>query len=218
MKYVLVLYTLILIICGCNTTVQIVRTNETTISETLQRIEFSKFDSLRKNLGLTYIDPAQELLAGLKPQYPMAIGVKKNMNSNCLYYDGCKNPNGYSLIIKMESGYKQLTSAEQIKEYFAPITNKQEALSYAIVNTGLDAKYEFEIKRNYRKFVKQIKTTSVEKNEEGYIVNLFDYILCGCGPHSYLMKEYLITEEGDLKLLETIKLYEDPEQDGLCVD
>jgi len=44
------------------------------------------------------------------------------------------------------------------------------------------------------------------------------YIVCGCGPHSHYLVKYLVKTTGDITISETIKLYEDPEEDGLCVD
>ena len=40
----------------------------------------------------------------------------------------------------------------------------------------------------------------------------------GCGPHPNYYKVFKVTEAGQIRLLQTVKLFEDPEEDALCVD
>ena len=149
---------------------------------------------------------------------PIGSGIKEIVNDNCLFYYGCLFSESVCVIIKECSKYHILNNQEDLKTYFAPINSAEEALSYAYISTGLLPKYEFELKTRYRTFVDTISTTYSIEKKNGYEVNLFDYQLCGCGPHTHLMIKYFVAENGNINKIETVKLYEDPKDDDLCID
>jgi hypothetical protein len=78
--------------------------------------------------------------------------------------------------------------------------------------------YDIKIPPHYVVFVSKIEATYVKQTSEGFRVHLFDYQLCGCGPHPYYAVDYLVTETGEIKEISREEIYKDPMKDGLCVD
>ena len=201
----------------CNQ-ITITHYNEVHILEKPSQIDTSEYMRLTDSFNLTGIEIAGQQLGSLYPKYPIAVGKKSGFGSPSLYSFGCLNPTAYSLIVKVDSTFRLANTLNDLKEIYAPIETKEEALSYVLTYTGREAQYEFTLENNYRTFVNTINTTSVAKKNDAYEVNLFDYQLCGCGPHSYLMFIYTINKNGDIIEKDFKKLYENPIEDGLCVD
>lgn len=104
------------------------------------------------------------------------------------------------------------------KNTFAPIDSEVEALSYTMGVTGYAAQFGLEANRSIRYFVDRIEDTHIQQAQDGYLVNLFDYRLCGCGPHPTYTIEILVHTNGDWQELGRTKVFEDPQEDSLCVD
>jgi hypothetical protein len=216
MKIFRILLTFVFI-TGCSN-IRISRENEVHITEKTVLIDSAHYSLLKDSFDFDYIIPANQLLGSLKPKYPLAYGMSYGYNVNSLYMEGCLNPTGYSLIVKDSLGFQIINDQNDLKALFAPIETKEEALSYICAFSGQEPKYAFEIESRFRKLVKSINTTYSIENEDGFEVNLFDYRECGCGPHTYFMVIYMIKRTGEIYVKETVQLYEDPLQDGLCVD
>lgn len=216
MKNILYLYIPILFLSCYN--IKITNKNETRITEKPFHIDKTEYTVLRDTFKIKSILAVNDLTGSLSPKYPMAMASEHLKQSNCLFYYGCIAATGFSLIIKAEDGFKILRSRDDLKKYFAPIESPEEALSYLYISTGLTPLYKFNIGKNFRKFVNSINTTSSIRKNNGYEVNLFEYQHCGCGPHSYRMFKYFVGANGDIEKIEAVKLYEDPNQDGFCVD
>jgi hypothetical protein len=105
-----------------------------------------------------------------------------------------------------------------LQRLFAPVESQVEAVSYAIAATGYWADFGFEAVKGYRYFTDSIEGTHVTETETGYVVNLFGSQVCGCGLHTNYRVDVTVTGEGNITVGERIPLYEDPGQDGLCVD
>ncbi len=200
---------------GCIT---INRDNEVRITERPHRIEESAYPKLRGDFGLVEIKRVSDAAGALTPSLPMATGVMLRPGKNCLYLLGCSGFSGHVLLVKDDAGFRMARNQEDLKRMFAPIENEKEALSYAAVSTGLAPRYEFKIEKKFRTFVWKIRTTSSIRKGDGFEVNLFDYKGCGCGPHPYTMVVLHVGRDGSIRNEETVKLYEDPDQDSLCVD
>jgi hypothetical protein len=207
----------IVFIAGC-TNIRITRENEVHTLEKPVLIDSAHYSLLKDSFDFDYIMPANQLLGSLHPKFPLAYGITNSYDINSLYMEGCLNPTGYSLIVEDSSGFKIINDQNDLKAIFAPIETKEEALSYICAFTGQEPKYAFEIESGFRKFVRTINTTYSIEKEDGFEVNLFDYRECGCGPHTYFMVIYRIKRSGEIYVKETVQLYEDPLQDGLCVD
>lgn len=111
-----------------------------------------------------------------------------------------------------------LATQKEFATFFAPIDSPEEALSFALAATGYSAYSQFDTLPDFRFFSDTLESTRVEQDNAGYKVNLFYYQLCGCGPHTTSVVDVQVRKDGSLEIGELKKLYEDPTQDGLCVD
>jgi hypothetical protein len=112
--------------------------------------------------------------------------------------------------------FEKLETWEEFRSQFGPVESKEEALAFALAYSG-DLAYSGEIPSGMRRFA-PAHATSVEEGANGYTVNLLDYQFCGCGPHPYYENTYLVNRTGEVGLVSSVRIYENPEQDGLCVD
>ena len=71
---------------------------------------------------------------------------------------------------------------------------------------------------NYRIFVDSFEPTSAGVTNGGFAVRLFRYQAIGCRPHPTWALDFHVTPEGSFKVVREIKVFEDPNDDGLCVD
>ncbi len=202
---------------SCNQ-VKIQNGKEVRLTEIPLYIETTDYAIIKGSFKLQEVQRADILLGSLTPKHPLAYGVNYSASDEVLFRQGCLSPYGYSIVLKDSIGFHLIRNKADLKKYFAPIETKEEAISYAYAATGLKPQYQFDIKPEYRTFTKTFKTTNSFESEDGFEVNLFDYIMCGCGPHTHLMITFIVKKNGDINLKETQKLYEDPKEDGLCVD
>jgi len=193
------------------------RTHETKVSEKVFAIDFSEYEGLRDSLRLDYVQYPDKKIGALTPKYELAFGNKQDCFTS-LFREGGRRSMGVVLIAKVDGRYEVLAKQDDLKKYFAPIESKEEALSYAIVSTGLEPRYKIDVKKDFRVFVDTLYSTYSKVSGSGYEVSLFHYQLFGCGPHSHLMHRIFVGKDGEIKELESIKIYEDPEEDDLCVD
>jgi hypothetical protein len=138
-----------------------------------------------------------------------------------LYYNGptasCLSRKGSiiqtcrCLIIKIGDEYKLIDSKEKVIQYFIPIQNKQEAISYLSLVTESYPIYDFKFKKSI------LNKTYVDSISEGYIVHLFEQPACGCG-HPYSEVTYKLDSAGDYTVLKKEEVFHDPKEDGICVD
>jgi len=138
--------------------------------------------------------------------------------SKGLYNSGCSLTVHQRLLAYKDGDYLLLRDIEDLKYYFTPIDNQEKALGYAIAVTGYSPIYSFDQMENYRILVNELEPTHIQSSNESYEINLFDHQICGCGPHPYLMKKVKITIVGDFEMLESTPVFENPEEDDLCVD
>ena len=121
-------------------------------------------------------------------------------------------------VIWRNGEFLLLKNGADLQRAFAPIESEVEALSYAIAATGLGARYGLEKESGLRYFTDELEDTSVQRSNESYRVRLFDYHLCGCGPHTHYSVDIQVRLDGGVEELSRQPLYEDPEEDGLCID
>lgn len=128
---------------------------------------------------------------------------------------GCRLP--YYSTYKVED-WPHLLNVDEFVEYFAPVENEQEALAFAMALTPGVPQYNFAIPADWRAFVDEFNPTQVITSGDNYIINLYEYKRCWCGPHTHSETTYLITPTGDIQTLATIPVYENPAEDDLCLD
>ena len=138
--------------------------------------------------------------------------------SKGLYDSGCSFKVKQRLLMYQDGDYLLIRDLEDLKYNFAPITNGDQALGYAIAATGAEARYDLENLEGYRLLANPLQETNVQLVSDGFEVILYSYQACGCGPHTTTMQKIKVTNSGDLQLLESIPAFENPEEDDLCVD
>jgi len=193
------------------------RENEVLVKTLPLHIADSLYGKLEDSLLFDFIVNVKSLYGGLKPQYPMAMGVNYSNAYGNLFRRGCSNF-AYSLIVQIDNEFRAIRNNDDLKTIFSPIESIEEALSYALISTNLDVIYVFDLNPTYRFFTDSFFTTYSKETKGGYEVALYNYNLCGCGPHTHSMVKLFVSTDGEISVIEKIKLYENPEIDGLCVD
>ena len=174
-------------------------------------------------LGCSRIYAPGEYLGGLQPGLPVNLcavdGIQMPLQAGEYFYnDGCMRPEFVRYMVWRDGQFVLLKNLAGLQQAFAPVETENEAFSYAIAATGLGARFGLQYEPGLRYFVAEIQDTFVEKTADGYQVHLFDYQICGCGPHSHSAVDVLVTQDGQVRLLSEDVIFEDPDEDGLCVD
>ena len=186
-------------------------------------------DSPFVGLGCDQLRKPDDLLGGLDPAYPLAL---------CLYYpiqhtnetqgdpleelhfynDGCLMLVYMRYIIFKDGNFEVLRTLDDLSATYALIGSPNEALSFSLAATGLEAHYGQKRELGYRYSVNKLEDTNVSQVDEGYQINLYDYQVCGCGPHTTSINTIEVFANGNIHTVEEQPAYENPEEDGLCVD
>jgi len=136
-----------------------------------------------------------------------------------IYADGCMLPTYARYIVAHDGTFELLANPEAFQAHFGEVTSYDEALSYALATTNYYAAYGLEAEPSYRYLVDELEDTYVLDNEEnGYIVHLYSYQFCGCGPHTTSTIDIIVTRDGEVLESGLIPAYEDPAEDDLCID
>jgi hypothetical protein len=185
-------------------------------------------ESAITTLGCDSLDEPDELLGALNPTYPVARCLyfpiqNQQDNPNALdeprvFNEGCLLPIYVRYVISRDGQFALINTSDELKEVYAPIESADEALSYALAATGLEAKYGLQREPGYRYFQDTLEDTFVAEQNGGFEVLLYHYQVCGCGPHTTSVVRLQVTREGAIQEISNNPVYEDPAEDGLCVD
>jgi len=178
-----------------------------------------------KKMGCDSISSTSDFLSLLSPALPMVVCNYNpylqdpvDETAEGIYNQGCRMPMLVRLIVYQDGNYQLIQNASGLQSFYAPIESPNEALAYAIAATGNQPLYNYDSSLDYRYLIKELPETKVEEVTGGYEVLLYDYQFCGCGPHTYSIVKINVQVDGTLTVSDPIPAYEDPEQDGLCVD
>lgn len=176
-----------------------------------------------KALGCDGLQEPDNLLGGLTPRYPMVIctvsdRTRSTRSPEFVYNRGCILPSLVRYVVYREGHFQLLKSSADLQAAFAPVETPQEALSYALASTGMTALYGVDAPAGYRYFVDKIEETHVESTPGGYLVHLYQRQVCGCGPHTVSAVAVRVAREGVVEQGSKHRVYENPKEDGLCVD
>ncbi len=174
-------------------------------------------------LGCITINSLHETLGGFDPMLPIMSCQTERMDEDLpreeyLYNIGCASNIYVRMFTWQDEGFVLIKGMPDLQRLFAPVETPAEAVSFAVAATGFWAGYDTTINKEYRYLVDTIEDTHVLETENGYMVNLFGYRVCGCGPHTYYRVDVTVTKDGDVTAGKPIPLYENPDEDGLCVD
>jgi len=165
-----------------------------------------------------------EVLSRLQPAFPLRLCLTVRSRSQPLaegeyiYREGCLLSEYMRYAVVEDGQLKILKSLGDLMRTYAPIESEGEALSYALAATGLGVRYGLTAQTDLRYFVDKLEDTNVQQIPQGFRVHLFDYKVCGCGPHPTYAVDVLVTSDGQVRELNREKIFEDPAEDDLCVD
>jgi hypothetical protein len=131
---------------------------------------------------------------------------KELPTENDLFQLGCAFRANVSHIFKVGDEYMQISSPQELKDFFGVIESPAEALNFAELRTGLVAQFEHEYDPNILYFMDTITGTTVTKTEEGYRMNLFHYEYCSCEPYINSEVEILVSEVGEVSWLSALPI------------
>jgi hypothetical protein len=181
--------------------------------------------SVFKKMGCSAIYRPSEYYSLLTPSVPLVecnylplYQESPDQNPEGLYNSGCSMPSLMRLIAYQDGNYILVKNIADLQALFTPVESAEEALGYAVAATGAQPLFGFEAPKEYRYEVDTLDETFVKTIDGGYEVLLYDYQLCGCGPHSTYLTKIQVFTNGDINQLEYLPVFANPEDDGLCVD
>lgn len=134
-----------------------------------------------------------------------------------IYKSGCMLLQENSYIVENHGDAVLLTSEEDFRYNFAPIESADEALSYALAVTGLNARYDVAPTEGFTYFTDRIEDTYVQQVEDSYLVHLWHQEICGCSPFMTSQVDVLVHADGTIDWLGAIPTWLDDTQQ-MCVD
>ena len=143
---------------------------------------------------------------------------EENQDPKGLWDSGCKIPWKQRLLVYSDGDYLLISNLEDLKYNFAPLTNKDQALAYAMAATGFSPRFDLTDLAGFRMFTDPPQITNVQPTFDGYELFLYSLQKCGCGPHTNYMHKVKVTQSGVVEILETTPSFENPADDSLCVD
>ncbi len=182
-------------------------------------------------MGCDRIAEAYDILGGLEPAYPMAFcffesymhmdddeSLFRYEDEGYVYNYGGFSPTYIRYLIVVDDEFQLIKTRDELQSTFAPIESENEALSYALVWDDLSAYYDLEYEPHLRYLVDVVEDTFVTEVDGGYQVHLYYYQFYGCGPHTTYAVDLLVTFDGQIEEDNVEGVFEDPEEDDLCVD
>lgn len=171
---------------------------------------------------ITMISKPSDLLGGLTPQLPMAVGSSMLSRDQgeipAVYVKQCMLGQYVRYLVKVNDETVLLDSIKGMAALFAPIDTEEEALSYAIAATGYSALYNLETVEKPVIYKQPLEESYVQAVDGGFLVHLFDTYLCGCGPHITRSIDFTVFQDGSIQSGELVDAFSDPQYDGLCID
>ena len=173
--------------------------------------------------GCTEILDAPQLLGGLTPSAPLMRCIRdqvpdKELSPDQYFFNqGCLLGSYVSYLAYLNGQFVLIRNKAELKATFGPVDSEDEALSYALAATGFKALYGLK-NDNMRYLATHIEDTQVKREENQYRVSLYSFATCGCGPHGMSLRVVLVKFNGDVVLNDPQPVWEDPTQDGMCVD
>lgn len=178
------------------------------------------------------IEEPDGLLGGLDPAYPIAYCLydsyrhtgedyertRRVESEGYLYQFGGIAQTYVRFIVIVEEEFRLLKNQDDFADVFAPIDSADEALGYALAHGSYSAYYGLAPERGLRYLTDMVEDTHVEETENGYLLHLFYYQFFGCGPHTTSAIDVRVTTAGMVEEVDVQAMYENPDQDGLCVD
>ena len=150
-------------------------------------------------------------LGGLQPPYPVMECIHENGEpANREYF---KQVNGLdrsyrSYAVFLVGKYRLMIKRSEFKRIFAPVESTDEAISYAMAMTSLQARFDIDPNAKLDYLVDVIEETHAEETPDGYLVYLFDWShKMGCDIHLFYAVQVLVTRDGDVHEVKRQEIY-----------
>lgn len=162
-------------------------------------------------LGCDDINGPRFFLGGLQPPYAVMECINESGEPpNPTYF---KQPAGLdtrvrSYVVFQDGKHRLMIKRSEFKEIFAPVESPEEALSYAMAMTSLQARFDIDPSDEVDFLVNVIEETHAEETPGGYLVTLFDWSHeMGCDDHPFFAVKVLVTPEGEVREVERQEIY-----------
>jgi len=175
---------------------------------------------LEEKYSLRTIVQPSEFLGGLSPKVPIVECTFEQENYSAdegIVHKGCLAFIFNKYIILENNSFRLINNGEEFKQFFAPVETPEEALSFAVALTNSYPSYNITIPEQWDVFVSKIEETYVQETPEGFHVHLFRHSFCGC-EHPDFAVDYLVTRTGEVSVISTQKIFNNPVLDGMCID
>lgn len=140
-------------------------------------LEFGCELYLMPDAGNKGVPPGMLLLAQcLTPE------VEGEDRGDYLFRTGCAFRNNVAYIVEEPDGYRLISTLEELQDLWQPIETPEEALTYAVLMTGLSATHHFTAQPELLYFKDPLEGTRVILEDDHYLINLFHYETCLCEP------------------------------------
>lgn len=179
------------------------------------------------NLGCSVIID-QPLLGGLTPQYPIVTCVETRyglptddwapLPGGCIYTRQGSSFVCYHYIIYKDGRYQRVDTMDAFRALFSPVDSPEEALGFALASGDYFAQYKQKKDRDLVYSVSTLEDTYVKTVTGGYITQLFNTPVFGCGPFYTEAVELKVTYDGYVSEVKRFSVYRNPDHDNLCLD
>jgi hypothetical protein len=176
-------------------------------------------DSPLFELGCDFLS-VNALSSALNPPYAVAACVRRwetgePIDPSMFKQTGCLLPLYQSTVVSVEGEFRLVNDPADFQELFAPIESANEALAFAVLVSGLNARYgmdSWEIGEDspYNFRVDRLEDTHVIETDEGFLVSLFSDAepACGCGTHTIYQRDMLVRADGQVEIVNTTPVYD----------
>jgi hypothetical protein len=131
----------------------------------------------------------------------------ENPPEGTITISGCafKFKQGY--IFQTDEKYVLIDTIVQLDELLVPIDSPAEALSYALMRTGLNAYFDFTYDPTLLYLQESIQGTHITEEGGGYVMNLFHFEGCGCEPWITSQVKIRVDRSGKITWMDAIPVY-----------
>lgn len=182
-----------------------------------------------KKLGCSSLRPPSEFLGGLKPYLPLqvCVNIGKSSSGESVTDVGCSSAvRERYIVVPSMSGKedpKLINSKEEFRNFFAPIEDGKEAVSYLAALTTSYPIYKFPKKFSIRGMdgeytSKDLKPTEIDEGDKGYLVRLFSEPMCGCHTPELYEVTYFVSKDGQITKKDEKKVWQASGGRIVCAD
>ena len=161
-------------------------------------------------LGCDAIEGPRFYVGGLQPPYAVMECIHET--GELPNEDYFKQPAGLdtryrSFAVYQDGNFRLIIKKSEFREIFAPVESTEEAISYAMAMTSLQARFDLN-PDEMEYLVEVIEETHTEETPDGYLVYLFDWSRqMGCDIHPFYAVTVLVTREGEVREVERQVIY-----------